>query len=523
MDNLISLVDWSRLQFAMTAIYHWLFVPLTLGLSVIVAVMETIYLRTKSEKWLSTTKFWMTLLAINFAIGVATGIILEFEFGTNWSNYSWFVGDIFGAPLAIEGILAFFLEATFGAVMFFGWNKVSPRFHLLSTWLTAIGASVSALWILVANAWMQYPTGMEFDPAEMRNVMNDFWALFSGVAVNKFFHAVLSGWALAGVFVIGVSCYFLWRRSNTDFAIRSIKTGGWIGLIGLLLCMWTGDGSAVEVAKTQPMKLAAMEGLYRGEKGQGIVALGVLNPDKRWDNDEPEYLFEITLPKGLAILARHDMEAFVPGITDIIEGIDVSSAGDTINTVGYAERIERGKRAQQALRDFGLAMEAHDKPAMLQARERLANDYAFFGYGYFESPDEAIPPVALTFYSFRVMVMLGSYFLLFYLVVLFLAYKKEGWLTRAHWLQMVAMISVPLMWVCSEAGWMVAEVGRQPWTVQDLLPTVAAISEIPTSSVMVTFWMFAIIFTLLLAAEVGIMIKWVNKGVRRDLNTNIQF
>ena len=177
MDNIMTVIDWSRWQFAMTAIYHWLFVPLTLGLSVIVAVMESVYLKTKSEKWLTATKFWMTLLAINFAIGVATGIILEFEFGTNWSNYSWFVGDIFGAPLAIEGILAFFLEATFGAVMFFGWNKVSPRFHLLSTWLTAIGASISALWILVANSWMQYPVGMEFDPAQMRNVMDDFWAV----------------------------------------------------------------------------------------------------------------------------------------------------------------------------------------------------------------------------------------------------------------------------------------------------------------------------------------------------------
>ena len=309
MENLLTVVDWSRWQFAMTAIYHWLFVPLTLGLSVIVAVMESMYLRTKSAKWLATTKFWMTLLAINFAIGVATGIILEFEFGTNWSNYSWFVGDIFGAPLAIEGILAFFLEATFGAVMFFGWGKVSPKFHLLSTWLTAIGASISALWILVANAWMQYPVGMEFDPSQMRNVMDNFWALFSTMAVNKFFHSVLSGWALSGVFVIGVSCFFLWKNSNREFALRSIKTGAWIGLTGLLLCMWTGDGSAVEVTRTQPMKLAAMEGLYRGSEGQSLAAVGILNPDKRWDNDEDPYLFELSLPKGLSILARHDPDA----------------------------------------------------------------------------------------------------------------------------------------------------------------------------------------------------------------------
>ena len=517
MDNIMTVVDWSRWQFAMTAIYHWLFVPLTLGLSVIVAVMESVYLKTKSEKWLTTTKFWMTLLAINFAIGVATGIILEFEFGTNWSNYSWFVGDIFGAPLAIEGILAFFMEATFGAVMFFGWKKVSPRFHLLSTWLTAIGASISALWILVANAWMQNPVGMEFDPAQMRNVMSDFWALFSGVAINKFFHAVLSGWALSGIFVIGVSCFFLWKRSNREFAMRSIKTGGWIGLIGLLLCMWTGDGSAVEVSKTQPMKLAAMEGLYNGSTGQSLTGIAVLNPDKRWDNDEDPYLFEISIPHGLSLLARHEWNAFVPGITDIINGVD-SVGGQAVNTVSYQERIERGKQAQVALRNYSRAMEAGDEAGMQQALTAMQADYPYFGYGYFDNPADGIPPVAVTFYTFRIMVMLGSYFLLFYLVGLCWVYKNENSFIRTRWMQMIAMISVPFMWLCSEAGWAVAEVGRQPWTVQDLLPVGAAISEIPASSVIVTFWMFACIFTVLLAAEVSIMINWVRKSTRIDLN-----
>ena len=232
----MTVVDWSRWQFALTAIYHWLFVPLTLGLSLIVAVMESLYLKTKSEKWLAATKFWMTLFGINFAIGVATGIILEFEFGTNWSNYSWFVGDIFGAPLAIEGLVAFFMEATFVAVMFFGWGRVSKRFHLASTWLTWLGASISALWILVANAWMQYPVGMEFDPAQMRNVMDNFWALFSGIAVNKYMHAVFSGWALSGVFVIGVSCWLLMKKRNEAFAVRSIKVGGWILSVFFLRC-----------------------------------------------------------------------------------------------------------------------------------------------------------------------------------------------------------------------------------------------------------------------------------------------
>lgn len=516
MNDLTTVVDWSRMQFALTAIYHWLFVPLTLGLSVIVAIMESIYLKTKSEKWLRATKFWMTLFGINFAIGVATGIILEFEFGTNWSNYSWFVGDIFGAPLAIEGLFAFFMESTFVAVMFFGWKKVSPRFHLAATWLTAIGASVSALWILVANAWMQYPVGMEFDPAQMRNVMDNFWALFSGIAVNKFFHAVFSGWALAGVFVIGVSSWMLWKKRNLDFALRSIKVGAWFGLAGMLLTMYTGDGSAVQVTRHQPMKLAAMEGLYHGHQGQSLAAVAILNPDKQWNNSEDEYLFEIPVPYGLSILGRHDPHAFIPGIKDIIDGVDINEKGDTVNTVSYAERIVMGKKAQEALRVYGNARQAGDSAAMNAALRDLKENYRFFGYGYFKSVDEAIPPVGLTFVMFRIMVFLGSYFLLFFIVVLILAYKSTL-LQRKAWLQWIAMISVPFMWLCSQAGWAVAEVGRQPWTVQDLLPTCAAISDIPSSTVILTFWLFALIFTGLLVAEVSIMCRQIKKNSKENL------
>ena len=517
MDNLTTLVDWSRLQFAVTAIYHWLFVPLTLGLSVIVAIMESIYLKTKSEEWLKTTKFWMTLFAINFAIGVATGLILEFEFGTNWSNYSWFVGDIFGAPLAIEGVVAFFMEATFGAVMFFGWNKVSPKFHLASTWLTAIGASISALWILVANAWMQYPVGMEFDPAQMRNVMNDFWALVSGIAVNKFFHAVFSGWALAGVFVIGVSCYMLWKKRNREFAVNSMKVAAWFGLLGLVLTMWTGDGSAVQVARHQPMKLAAMEGLYHGSEGQALTGVGIVNPNKEYDNDEDQYLFEVSIPYGLSILANHDIHSFVPGITDIIKGYAVNEAGDTVyKTVGYAERIERGKLAQVALADYDAARKAGDKAAEEASLVTLRENYPYFGYAYFKDVKDGIPPVGLTFTMFRIMVILGGYFLLFYFVTLVLVYYKN-WIDKTRWFYMVAMLSVPLMWLCSEAGWAVAEVGRQPWTIQDLLPTWAAISDVPVSSVVVTFWMFAAVFTVLLIAEVSIMVKYVEKKSKENL------
>ena len=338
-----SLIDWSRAQFALTAMYHWLFVPLTLGLGVIQAIMETIYYKTGDEFWKKTAQFWMKLFGINFAIGVATGLILEFEFGTNWSNYSWFVGDIFGAPLAIEGILAFFMEATFIAVMFFGWDKVSKRFHLASTWLTIIGATLSALWILIANAWMQHPVGMRFNPDTVRNEMFDFWAVaLSPVAINKFFHTVLSGWIVGAVFVIGISSWFLLKKRATKFALESIKVGAVFGLAASILIVWTGDGSAYQVAQKQPMKLAAMEGLYEGSNGTGLVAIGLLNPAKTsyTDNVNP-FLFNVKIPKLLSLLAERDADAYVPGIANLIEGGYKTGKGTV--ALSAAEKIGKGR------------------------------------------------------------------------------------------------------------------------------------------------------------------------------------
>ena len=519
MEDLTALVDWSRAQFALTAMYHWLFVPLTLGLSVIIGIMETIYYKTRDVKWLATTKFWMTLFGINFAVGVATGIILEFEFGTNWSNYSWFVGDIFGAPLAIEGILAFFMESTFIAVMFFGWKKVSPKFHLASTWLTALGASISALWILIANAWMQHPVGMEFDPEQMRNVMTDFWALvFSPVAINKILHTVLSGWCLAGVFVVGVSAWLLLKKRNVPMAMRSIKVGAWVGLVGIVLTAGSGDGSAKVVSRVQPMKLAAMEGLYHGHQGQSIVAMGILNPAKTHDNAEDEFLFDISIPYGLSILANGDMDSFVPGVADLVKGISIDANGDTVNTVSYAERIVRGKLAQEALRNFNAARSAGDAAAMDAARASIKENFNYFGYGYLNSVDEAIPNVPIVFYAFHIMVVLGGYFVAFFILVLFMVYKKEGWLTGNRWIQLIAIASIPLVWICSEAGWVVAEVGRQPWTIEGLLPNCAAVSAIPTTSVMITFFIFLVVFTAFLAAEIKIMHGQISKKSQTDLD-----
>ncbi len=519
MNELLSVVDWSRAQFALTAMYHWLFVPLTIGLSVIVAIMETIYVRTGEERMKGITKFWMTLFGINFACGVATGLILEFEFGTNWSNYSWFVGDIFGAPLAIEGLLAFFMEATFVAVMFFGWNKVSRRFHLMSTWLVALGVSLSALWILVANAWMQSPVGMEFDPSQMRNVMTDFAAVaFSPVAINKFFHAVFSGWALAGIFVIGVSSWLLWRKRNVAAANTSIKVGASVGLIGILATFMTGHGSAVEVSRVQPMKLAAMEGVYQGRVGQGLTAFGILKPEAERTPEDP-MLFSIDIPYGLSFLANNSFDSFVPGIDDLITGRTITASGDTVYGLSYADKKEIGQTAQEALRDYAAAKETGDKAAMESAAQVVKDNFKYFGYGYLDNVEKAVPPVDITFYAFHIMVLTGGYLLLFLIIAAYSSFRKKRLLGQA-WFQWAGMLSIVIVWICSQSGWVLAEVGRQPWIIQDLMPTGVAISDIPASSVQLTFWIFAVIFTALLIADMSIMLRYINSASNTNIETH---
>ena len=505
-----SLIDWSRAQFALTAMYHWIFVPLTLGLAVVMAIMETLYYKTGNEFWKRTAKFWMKLFGINFAVGVATGLILEFEFGTNWSNYSWFVGDIFGAPLAIEGILAFFMEATFIAVMFFGWDKVSKRFHLISTWLTGLGATISAWWILVANAWMQHPVGMQFNPDTVRNEMVDFMAVaFSPVAVNKFFHTVLSSWVLGAVFVIGISCWFLLKKRDKEFAVASIKIGAVFGLVASLLTGWTGDGSGYAIAQTQPMKLAAVEGYYEGQNGAGLVAVGLLNPEKKtYDDGQDPFLFRIEIPKMLSLLAERKVDAFVPGIKNIIEG--GYELKDGTKALSAAEKIEKGKKAIAALATYRTAKKEGDEAAAKEAYTTLQENVPYFGYGYIKDVNQLVPNVALYFFAFRVMVILGGYFILFFILVLFFAYKKD--LSKIRWMQYVALWTIPLAYIAGQAGWVVAECGRQPWAIRDMLPTSVSISKLDVGSVQTTFFIFLVLFTVMLIAEIGIMVREIKKG-----------
>ena len=493
-----ALTDWSRLQFALTACYHWIFVPLTLGLSVIMAIMESIYVKKGDPFWRQTAKFWMKLFAINFAVGIATGIILEFEFGTNWSNYSWFVGDIFGAPLAIEGILAFFMEATFFAVMFFGWNKVSKRTHLAATWLTGIGASVSALWILVANAWMQHPVGMTFNPDTVRHEMTDFWALvLNPVATSKFFHSVFSGWMTGAIFVIGVSSWYLLRKRHTRFALASIRIAALTGIAGTLAVMLSGDSSGVHAAKYQPMKLAAIEGLADG----GTRAPFSVVPG-------------VEIPGMLSILATHNIDGYVPGINNMLDGY-TTPEGETFPSA--EKKMESGKKAIEAFRTYR-ANKDKDPHTAMQARKVLEENIAHFGYGYIQSRNELVPPVQLLYWAFRVMVGLGGYLFLLMVAVLWAERKKR--LPEMKWLLRTALLSTPLVYLAGQAGWIVAEVGRQPWTIEGLLPVRAAVSSVSVAAVQTTFFIFVAIFTLFLLIEIRILLKAIQKGPETDNTPN---
>ena len=504
-----SLIDWSRAQFALTAIYHWLFVPLTLGLALIMGIMETCYYRTGKQFWREAAVYWQRLFGVNFAMGVATGIILEFEFGTNWSNYSWFVGDIFGAPLAIEGIVAFFMESTFVAVMFFGWEKVSRGFHLASTWLTGLGATISAWWILVANSWMQYPVGCEFNPDTMRNEMTSFIDVaLSPFAVDKFFHTVTSSWIIGAVFVCAVSCWYLLKRRNTRLATESIKIASVVGIAAAVLTMATGDSSAVKVAQAQPMKLAAMEALYDGGNGVGLTAVAAVNPFEQPDyakGGEPP--LRIAMPCGLSLLATHSLDGYVPGVNDLLNGY---TRADGKREPSAEEKMQRGRKAIAMLAEYRKLKAANPGDKQLpRLAAQLKEDMPYFGYGYIKDRAELVPYIPVNFYAFRVMVGVGTLLLIFFLVIGHVAWRRDVAGSR-RWLHWAAIAMLPLAYIASEAGWIVAELGRQPWAIQDMMPTLAAVSDISTGSVALTFFIFLVLFTVLLVAELRIMCKVIS-------------
>ena len=529
-------INWARAQFALTAIYHWLFVPLTLGLAVIMGICETCWYRTRNTFWRDCTQFWQRLFGVNFAMGIATGIILEFEFGTNWSNYSWFVGDIFGAPLAVEGIVAFFMESTFVAIMYFGWKKVSPGFHLASTWLTGLGATISAWWILVANSWMQYPVGCEFNPDTMRNEMVSFLDVaLSPFAVDKFCHTVISAWIIGAIFVVAVSCWYLMKKRDTKLAIESMKIGAVVGLVASLGAAMTGHKSAQSVAEVQPMKLAAMEALYNGGTDVGLTAVAWVSPFGQTDYQTQESApLKVEMPYALSFMATNDIHGYVPGINDILNGY---TKPDGTREPSVDEKIQRGKLAVNTLAEYRKAKkEGADEATLSTQLSIIRENMPFFGYGYVKDKNDVVPPIPVNFWAFRIMVGLGCIFILFFALIVVLTYNIPflsiftrrllatiGLLPETAaddhtvtglpaWHYWLAIALVPLAYIASESGWLVAEFGRQPWTIQDMLPTWVAVSDVEGFSVALTFFLFLFLFTLMLAVEISILLKQIKKG-----------
>jgi len=503
----LDIVSLSRLQFAMTALYHFLFVPLTLGLSIILAIMETVYVMTDRPIWKEMTKFWGTLFGINFVLGVATGITMEFQFGMNWSYYSHYVGDIFGAPLAIEGLMAFFLEATFVGLFFFGWDRMSKRGHLAATWAVAAGSNLSALWILIANGWMQNPVGSVFNPATMRMEVASFYeVLFNPVAQAKFVHTVSAGYVTAAIFVLGVSSWYVLKGRHTALAKRSMAVAASFGLLSSLSVVVLGDESGYLTTEHQRMKLASIEGMWETEPAPAsFTLLGFPNQEAR----ETHHIIQI--PWALGLIATRSLDTPIPGIRELVQRAQA--------------RVRNGIVAYDALQQIRAARGTENVPASVrEAFEANGNNlgYAFLLLRHTDDPRKAtdaqieaaawdlVPPVAPLFWSFRVMVGLGFYFI----ALLGTFFLLSAWqrLDRYRFLLWMAVFSIPLPWIAAEAGWIVAEVGRQPWIIEGMLPTAVAVSSLGITEVLLTLCGFIVIYSVLFVIEMTLMVRAIRKG-----------
>lgn len=506
-----GIVELSRLQFAMTAMYHFLFVPLTLGLSIIVAIMETVYVMTNRPIWRQMTKFWGTLFGINFVLGVATGITMEFQFGMNWSYYSHYVGDIFGAPLAIEGLMAFFLEATFVGLFFFGWDKLSKVAHLTVAWLVAIGSNFSALWILIANGWMQNPVGAEFNPQTMRMEMTDFFAvLFNEVAQAKFVHTVSAGYVTAAVFVIGVSAWYLLKNRHVELARRSITVAAAFGLASAFSVVLLGDESGYSATHSQKMKLAAIEAMWETHEAPAPFNL-VGFPDQ--EARETHYAIEI--PWAMGLIGTRSLTTEIPGINDLVAQAE--------------DRIRSGIIAYDALMHIREMRDAADPAIMATFEEHSADlGFAFLLKKYVDDPRQAtedqivaasndtVPTVWPLFWAFRVMVALGFGFIATMAYFFWRSsFRGMNYPRPALWL---AVVMIPAPWIAAEMGWFVAEFGRQPWTVDGVLPTAMSVSALSMTEVALTLAGFVLFYSVLFIIEMGLMVKYIRKGPFQDVS-----
>jgi cytochrome bd ubiquinol oxidase subunit I len=499
----MDVVALSRLQFGLTAMYHFLFVPLTLGLSVLLAIMESIYVTTARTVWRDMVKFWGTLFGINFAMGVATGITMEFQFGTNWAYYAHYVGDIFGAPLAIEGLMAFFLEATFVGLFFFGWHRLNRVQHLIVTCLLALGTNLSALWILIANGWMQNPVGARFDLATMRMEVTDFSAvLFNPVAQAKFVHTVSAGYVTGAMFVLSLSAFYLLRGRNRGLAIRSMTVAASFGLASALSVVVLGDESGYTAGQNQKMKIAAIEAMWQTEPAPAsFTVVGLPNMATHSTDGS------IRVPWMLGLIATRSLNGEVPGIRELV---DVA-----------AQRVRSGMLAYSAME--GLRANRQDAALQSQFEAHVADlGYALLLKRYTSDVANAtpqqialaswdtVPPVTSLFWSFRVMVGLGFYFIVLFGVMFWQASARR--LERRPWLLRVCLWSLPLPWIAAELGWYVAEGGRQPWTIDGVLPTFLSVSSVPAENVMLSLAGFVTFYSVLAVVELYLMVRTVRRG-----------
>ena len=510
--NDLSAIDLSRLQFALTALYHFLFVPLTIGLSLLIAIMESVFVMTRREIWREMTQFWGLLFGINFAMGVATGITMEFQFGTNWAYYAHYVGDIFGAPLAIEGLMAFFLEASFVGLFFFGWKRLSRVEHLAVTWLVALGSNFSALWILIANGWMQNPVGAVFNPQTMRMEVTSFFdVLFNPVAQAKFVHTVSAGYVTGSIFVMAVSAWFLLRGRSPEFAKRSMTVAASFGLASALSVVVLGDESGYTASQNQKMKIAAIEAMWETEPPPASFTIFGI-PDLA--NRKTQH--RISVPWALGLIATRSLDTEVPGIKNLVEA----------NT----HRIASGMLA------YGALAQLRANPQDGTARALFEAHISDLGYGLLlkrytpavvdataEQIDKAawdtVPDVAVLFWSFRFMVGIGFFFIAFFGFSFWLSAKRR--FERHRWFLRLAILATPLPWISSELGWVVAENGRQPWTIDGVLPTFLSASSIPASDVWVSLAGFVLFYSLLAVVEFILMIKYIRLGPEAALGLPI--
>ncbi|KQQ53891.1 cytochrome d terminal oxidase subunit 1 [Pseudomonas sp. Leaf127] len=503
----LDIVSLSRLQFALTALYHFLFVPLTLGLSILLAIMETLYVMTGRTIWRQMTRFWGVLFGINFAIGVSTGLVMEFQFGMNWSYYSHYVGDIFGAPLAIEGLMAFFLEATFIGLFFFGWDKLSPVKHLLVTWLMALGTNLSALWILIANGWMQNPVGAAFNPQTMRMEVSDFYAVLTNpVGQAKFVHTVSAGYVCGAIFVLGISALYLLKGRHVELAKRSMTVAASFGLAASLSVVVLGDESGYLSSEHQKMKLAAIEAMWETEPAPAaFTAIGFPDQAAR------ETHYAIHIPWVMGLIGTRSLDTEMPGIKELV--------------VSAEARIRRGILAYDALENIRAEGSTTTiAPALKEAFEANGNElgYALLLKRYVDDPRQAteaqiakaawdtVPQVAPLFWSFRVMVALGMFFIVLTATFFWLSARHR--LDQHRWLLKLAVCAIPLPWVAIEAGWLVAEYGRQPWVIEGVLPTAVAVSNLGVKTLLLTIAGFVAIYSVLLVIELKLMIKAIQHG-----------